>query len=251
MSSKPTPEIKINDILHLQLCLSGFRPHAKSGWWYRGHADATWRLIPKAGRPEFFLPDRRHLGRFNAWADDSVAYIENPPTNQWELLAIAQHHGLATCLLDWTNNPLVGLFFACCEHSERDAALFIYQPSRFISRNEEAPGAGSAKGVGLITRAISTRILNQRGVFSVHEPPDFEIANTPLISECGPLEGADSLIKILIPAELKPEILRMLDAYGVNRVTLFPDLDGLSGYVNWETRRMASSAANKTSRPET
>ena len=53
------------------------------------------------------------------------------------------------------------------------------------------------------------------------------------------MAGQDSLVKVLIPAGLKQDILRMLDAYGVSRVTLFPDLDGLSGYVNWETQRMA------------
>jgi hypothetical protein len=245
MSSMPVPEIPVKDIMQLHVILMGYRPHSKAGWWYRGHADASWRLIPKAGRPEFLLPDGRHLGRFHDWAEESVSYIDNPPANQWELLAIAQHHGLATCLLDWSNNPLVGLFFACCEHPDRDAALFIYQPPSYITREEESLRSGSAKGVGLISRAVTTRILNPRGVFSVHMPPDFEITNVPLSSEFGPLEGQDSLLRVLIPAGMKPDVLRMLDVYGVNRVTLFPDLDGLSGYVNWETQRMVSTRAKR------
>jgi len=240
MSSRPTKVFKVKDVMQLHAILTGYRPHAKSGWWFRGQADATWRLVPKAGRPEFLLPGKRHLGRFHAWAEDSITYIDKPPSNQWELLAIAQHHGLATCLLDWSNNPLVGLFFACCEQPERDAALFIYQPPSFISRDEETLRDGSAKGVGLISRAVTTRILNQRGVFSVHTPPDFEITNVPLSEEHGPMAGVDSLVKVLIPAGLKQDVLRMLDAYGVSRVTLFPDLDGLSEYINWETQRMAS-----------
>jgi hypothetical protein len=237
MNPDSAPEFPVKDISQLHEVLSGFRPHDKVGWWYRGQADASWKLIPKAGRPEFLLPDGRHIGRFNDWAEDAVAYISNPPTNQWELLSIAQHHGLATCLLDWSYNPLVALFFACCDLPEKDCALYIYHPLSFIDRGEERLRVGDARGVGLIPRAVTTRILNQRGVFSVHMPPDFEIRNVPLPEDFGKLAGTPSLVKVFIPAGLKSDVLRMLDAYGINQVTLFPDLDGLSGYKNWKTRQ--------------
>jgi hypothetical protein len=244
MSSSPAPEIRVNDVMQLHAVLSGYRPHEKCGWWYRGQADSSWRLVPKAGRPELFLPGDRHLGRFHEWSQDAIAYLDEPPKNQWELLAIAQHHGLATCLLDWSSNPLVGLFFACCDLPEKDAAFFIYQPPSFIGTEEEKLLVGVAKGVGLIPRAVSTRILNQRGVFTVHMPPDYEVSNIPLGHEYGELAGHPGLVKVLIPAALKPEVLRMLDAYGINRVSLFPDLDGLSGYNNWKTQT-ASAAARR------
>jgi hypothetical protein len=35
-----------------------------TGWWFRGQADIAWPLLPKAGRSEFALPDKRCLGRF-------------------------------------------------------------------------------------------------------------------------------------------------------------------------------------------
>ena len=51
----------------------------------------------------------------------------------------------------------------------------------------------------------------------------------------GPLNGPD-LIGILIAAEFKLSLLETLNIYGINQVNLFPDLDGLSRQVNWETR---------------
>jgi len=44
------------------------------------------------------------------------------------------------------------------------------------------------------------------------------------------------LIGILIAAEFKLSLLETLNIYGINQVNLFPDLDGLSRQVNWETR---------------
>lgn len=224
----------------IHLVFSCYRSHPPVGWWFRGQADVAWPLIPKAGRQDYLLSDGRDIGRFNHWKRDAIAYFERLPENVWECLALAQHHGLATRLLDWSFNPLVATFFACCESPEADGAVYLYDPITFVREDvltiEDAP-TGSA----FVPRAIAPRILNQKGTFTVHNPPNEVIPLQPH----SVLKGEDNQLRIVIPREMKNELLQMLDDYGLNRVTLFPGLDGWSSHVNWQTQIMVQYRKDK------
>jgi hypothetical protein len=50
-----------------------------------------------------------------------------------------------------------------------------------------------------------------------------------------------NLVCFTIEAKMKPILKRQLDELGVNRKSLFPDLEGLSEFVNWGTRRAGKS----------
>lgn len=215
-----------------------YRPDPPTGWWFRGQADAAWRLMPKAGRPPYRLPQDRYLGRFRAWSRVAIAYQSDLPDNDWERLAIAQHFGLATCLLDWTYNPLVALYFCCCELPDRDGAVYCYEPDSFV-KEEALPLDDELNccGTGFIPRSVSSRILNQRAVFTVHHPPNQELR----IGCSSFAKDHPNLAKLVVPSSMKTEILQILDAYGINHVGLFPDLQGLSSHINWQTSVIASA----------
>jgi hypothetical protein len=79
------------------------------GWIFRGHAEANWELKPKAGRPPFL---GREKELFDACKLRAIEHLPSHMISTWDLLAIAQHHGLVTRLLDWTTTPLNAAYFA-------------------------------------------------------------------------------------------------------------------------------------------
>ena len=226
------PTYKPENLENFHELFRAYRSHDGLGNWFRGQSDSSWPLLPKAGRKEYFLPDNRDLGRFHDWCKNAVAYCKLPK-NKIESLSIAQHHGLATRLLDWTMNPLVAAYFCCIENQETDGSIYILEtPDKLANDNLNIEDLKSHIGViGYMPRFISPRMLNQRALFTIHCDARKEIPITESILK----NGRKNQIKILIAAELKKEITKMLDDYGINRVSLFPDLDGLSLYMNHKT----------------
>lgn len=222
---------RIQDPLDLHKLFRAFRSHGGIGWIFRGQADSSWPLIPKAGRPEF--RNGNDLGRFNAWR--RCAFAHGPlPDNDWECLAIAQHYGLATRLLDWSCNPLVAAYFAVNERHECDGAIYCFLPSLFIDCKTLPIEEQLEQVVAYLPRAIDQRVSRQSGVFTVHNDAIGDIE----IEELDPPLSGTNLVRIEIPSQHKLPVLVMLDDYGVNSHGVFPDLDGLSRYINWQTNEI-------------
>lgn len=214
-------------------------------WLFRGQADVAWPLLPRAGRREYFRENAHEgplpadIGRFNHWRSRAIGRVPDLPDNFWKALAIAQHHGLATRLLDWTGNPLVAAHFAVDGHPDKDGAVFAFCPSHYLTERSEDHVLG-VTGVALEPGPISPRIAAQSGYFTIHDPPNTEL----LPRHAQHVVGVD-LYKLVIPRELKPNLQGHLTDYGIHAGSLFPDLDGLSRLVNWQTERFVAERIDR------
>jgi hypothetical protein len=235
--------INLTDLDMLHKVFRGLRSHDGMGYVFRGHAQSSWGLLPKAGRPEFYLPENRDLGRFHAWVKKAVAYASLSSSSYLDQLAMAQHHGLATRLLDWSMNPLVACYFACSSHTNEDGAVWMYEMGDAILTDQNTRDTLKERsGVfGYLPKADFPRVINQKGLFTVHcdAAHGIDVKASRLGNEL------PNLIQLHIPVNLKADILELLADYGIDQSFLFPDLDGLSAHVNAATARLREAIADR------
>jgi hypothetical protein len=144
--------------------------------------------------------------------------------HDWDLRAVAQHHGLKTRLLDWSESPLIAAFFAVepsgiVNGLRTDAALYgVPCPPVIDSNTSRWPAEHDV--VAFYPPHLTPRITVQRGLFTIHRAPD------------KPWEPT-SLRKWTIPSDSCLALKLALNRAGINRASLFPDPDGIAAHINW------------------
>lgn len=235
---------------------------------YRGQTDAQWKIESTLDRletrfsthpnttgsqnPKCFqgppVDRRKHLEAFKeAVRGKRGPSPQDPSPNEW--WALAQIHGLATPLLDWTYSPFVALFFAFEEagyvdwrtqppafrEPEKRAVYFV--PFHLISLNgtpeHPAPECFSPR------REITYRLSSQSGVLmKMPRGTDLESSVRARFAEetSGSTPARPILMKITMPNADRTGCLKLLNKMNINRMSLFADLDGAAKYINrlWE-----------------
>jgi hypothetical protein len=222
---------------------------------YRGLPNAVFDLrtsLMRLGRG--YEPLEGHLLRtFRRYAHR----YSTPGDSIWNWLAVAQHHGLPTRLLDWTYSPYVALHFATDENhrSGTDSAIWCVN---YVKSNQLLPERLRAilreEGADVFTAemlshaaatlpafdrlapepfvaffeppSLDDRIVNQFALFSLPSSASIRLDHW--------LDTHEQIArKIIIPAAAIREIRDKLDQANITERVLFPGLDGLS---RWLTR---------------
>jgi hypothetical protein len=196
---------------------------------YRGQREDT-RLAPKLSRLRPRDMTRAELERVmvNEFIRTAPPHLDIVPASTVEWLAVAQHYGMATRLLDWTLNPLAALWFAVARKPGKgDGVVWILQSEDLEDLGDE--DALSIERVKLVRpRHIVGRIVSQLGTFTIHPLVGDDVAPIDVIPE-----HSTSLKKLTIARESFAEIRWVLDRCGVNASSIYPGLDGLCSHLQW------------------
>ena len=243
--------------------------------WFRGQENAALHLVPTLYRPEYGGPNRLKDDRvedeireeFAARAPTLCEGIPSPE-DDWGWYFLMQHFGAPTRLLDWTEVPLLALYFAVKKDKEpKDAAVWALDPYRlnknvfkrlYIRTPYEGqvicpiPAVATPKErervkwwlperrtrkrhlpqwpVAVYPAHTARRISTQHSNFTIHGDDARGLDEmTPELRRC--------LFGVRIPSTRVRSIRRELERNGIDESLAFPDLGGLgrSLWLKWRS----------------
>ena len=263
----PTLEEKtITSFSDYSLFIESLITSTKRAFWYRGVDSDAHPLLPRLYRNPPVPTEKgiENLMELEAEMADwfkerSIPFCARELGTDWDTLFFMQHFGMPTRLLDWTENPIMALYFALAsvksfkrdEEKPKNMVVWVLEPRLWnktatygVGKYEKilfmsdrygvlehhklgkVPAAGELMPLAIYGAYNSSRIVAQRGVFII-----FGSRATPMeqyFQEPKHKFDSKSMIKILIPFKNANEIFETLLSFGITESTVFPDLDQLA-----------------------
>ena len=245
---------------------------------YRGHSNhKKYKLLPGIFRERVVSPgcttteySQLEFNILNDFISEACRFVKDIPVEDipaW--LEIAQHFGVPTRLLDFTENPLVALYFSCIGSPREDATVWIlnepvYNKKIFL----EGPLVLTIKSKHMVSKIVSDEIVYQDYQVQHYNNPDYIqwpwiykphyheermnlqssifmiwgsdrrpltefVSTNEFMTEETVTNQANGLIcNIIIPANRKHELLNQLNLCGINEKFIYPGMDGIGRYIN-------------------
>jgi hypothetical protein len=244
-------ETRIRSVNELLRAVESHRQRAsRTPIWFRGSTSRKYSLVPSLGRPPFSLEHESAL--INAFKQNAIQFVDERPQSEWEWLFLARHHAVPTRLLDWTESPLIGLYFAVngvddlTRNDSKDGALWLLLPAELnrqagitlvdklalpifedkdqhlrnylpmVMASEQGTRLTPAAGIAI---RHSKRMQAQFSVFTVTHREQSPVES---------LGDGRHIGRYIVPAGAKSRIRRQLGSLRIDELSVFPELDNVA-----------------------
>lgn len=222
-----------------------------SNWAFRGESDemplfsSLSRYLQSFGiAPEAWPQQEARILR--VFKRKAHQFVNQPPdpNDDFQWLALMQHHGAPTRLIDFTWSPYVAAFFAL-ERTLADCVVWAMNPARIESSRAKSPSHKDPRDGANFRRyylkgdqriiwmgephTMNRRLIAQSGTFAV--PGVLDVPIEQIVKTADP---QNILAKIILPNSVREVGMRELYRMNITYATLFPDLDGLARSMRYE-----------------
>lgn len=218
--------------------------YGKQPIWFRGQEDSEWHLVPSVQRGSLHKKE-------NYITNDFYIYVnqieDNTPdkNNYAAWMALMQHYGLPTRILDWSSSPLIACYFALEKNRDKDndSCIWALIPRKVniqegfgehvypidaysvqqmlipaFKPNSEIEDQFKDKIIACHSVQKNLRMYSQQSSFTVHNS----------MKRLEDICDSETLFKFVIPCKFKQDIYESINILGISTSFIYPDMEHVS-----------------------